>query len=114
MESFIKKYEKNVEIALEINLIKDGEYIVAYCPSLELSSFGKTEKEAKASFDEALDIFMEYCIEHGTLEKNLLNLGWSLRKLPTVKYEPPKIKAGKNSLKAAHSTFKERVSIPVC
>ena len=114
MRNLIKKDEKSVQVALEINLIEDGDYIVAYCPSLELSSFGKTEIEAKESFDEALKIFMEYCIEHGTLEKNLLNLGWSLRKLPTVKYAPPKPgKKSKYSFKTKRSSFSEQVSIPV-
>ncbi len=113
MADLAKKKGKRVAVGLEVDLVQDGEYIVAYCPSLELSSFGKTNKEAKASFEEALNIFMEYCLEHGTLEKNLLNLGWSLRKLPTAKYEPPKIKAGKYPLKALRSSFKERVLIPV-
>jgi len=114
MSNFIKKDGESVQVVLEINLIEDGDYIVAYCPSLELSSFAKTESEAKESFDEALKIFMEYCIEHSTLEKNLLNLGWSLRKLPTIKYEQPKKrKSGNYSLKAKRSTFSERISIPV-
>ena len=114
MRNFIKKDSESVQVALEINLIEDGDYIVAYCPSLELSSFGKSDTEAKESFDEALKIFMEYCIENGTLEKNLLNLGWSLRKLPTVKYEPPiRRTSSRYSLKAKRSTFRERVSIPL-
>ena len=82
MAYLVKKNENPVIVRLEVDLIRDGKYIVAYCPSLELTSFGKTNKEAKKSFEEALNIFLEYSLEHGTLETNLLNLGWNTRRIP--------------------------------
>jgi len=51
-----------VEASVEVQLIKDGDYIVSYCPALELSSFGDSEEDAKKGFEEALSIFLMNCI----------------------------------------------------
>ena len=72
-----------VKLKILVQLIEDGDYITAYAPSLEVSSYAKTKKEAKKRFHEALDIFLDYTIKNGTLEKVLLDLGWTLRKKPT-------------------------------
>lgn len=74
-------------------IVKEGDYFVAYCPPLELSSYGKTEAEARAAFEEAMQIFVEETERKGTLEKVLLNLGWTLRKKPTPEYQPPQLQA---------------------
>ena len=65
-----------VEASVEVQLIKDGDYIVSYCPALELSSFGNDEEDAKKGFEAALNIFFDELHKRGTLEKVLLNLGW--------------------------------------
>lgn len=49
-----------VELSLEVQLIKEGDYIVAYCPSLELSSYGDSEEDAKTAFEEVLKIFIDH------------------------------------------------------
>lgn len=72
-------YTKVVPSTITVMLYEQGDYIVAYCPSLDLSSYDKTQEGAKAAFQEALDIFLEYCEENGTLEQNLVACGWNLR-----------------------------------
>ena len=113
MKNYIAAVNKNtVELSVEVALIKEGDYIVAYCPALELSSFGDTEQDAQQAFEEALEIFLEETSARGTLEKVLLDLGWGLRKLPDVEYTPPV----NYSLKypgSIQSKFKEVLSIPV-
>jgi len=103
-----------VNVFLEVDLYKQGDYIVSYCPALELSSFGITEDEAKEGFEGALHTFIADTHERGTLERVLLDLGWSLRKLPIVNYQPPvnkvRTKARTTSL---IRTFNEKVAIPV-
>jgi predicted RNase H-like HicB family nuclease len=103
-----------VNVLLEVDLFKEGDYIVSYCPALELSSFGLTEDEAKEGFEGALHTFISDTHEKGTLERVLLDLGWSLTKIPTVKYQPP---IAKVRTKARNSslirTFNEKVAIPV-
>lgn len=103
-----------VNVSVEVELIKQGDYIVSYCPALELSSFGLTEDEAKEGFEGALHTFLQDTHAKGTLERVLLNLGWSLRKLPIVKYKPPtkKIRT-KNRNSSFIRSFNESVAIPV-
>jgi predicted RNase H-like HicB family nuclease len=102
-----------VEAFVEVQLIKDGDYVVSYCPALELSSFGKDEEDAKEGFEEALNIFIDELHKRGTLEKVLLNLGWGLRKLPFPSFVPPEEKYLKTHPLGVNKSFNEKVSIPV-
>jgi predicted RNase H-like HicB family nuclease len=70
--------KKIISADVTVMLYQQGDYVMAYCPALELSSYGKTEQEATAAFREALDIFLEYCGEQGTLEQNLIACGWDI------------------------------------
>lgn len=38
---------------------KEGRYYVAQCLNVDVSSFGKTRKEALANLDEALELYFE-------------------------------------------------------
>lgn len=38
---------------------KEGRYFVAQCLNVDISSFGKTKKEALAALDEALELYFE-------------------------------------------------------
>lgn len=38
---------------------KEGKHYVAQCLNVDVSSFGKTEKEALCSLDEALELYFE-------------------------------------------------------
>ncbi|MBC8499231.1 MAG: type II toxin-antitoxin system HicB family antitoxin [Candidatus Atribacteria bacterium] len=38
---------------------KEGKYYVAQCLNIDVSSFGKTKKEALANLDEALELYLE-------------------------------------------------------
>jgi predicted RNase H-like HicB family nuclease len=38
---------------------KEGEYYVALCLNVDVSSFGKTKKEALSALDEALELYFE-------------------------------------------------------
>lgn len=82
---------KEIKLKLLVGILKEDEYFVAYCPAFDLSGYGYTEKEAKTSFEKNVEIFLEETVEKGTLEKVLLNLGWTLRKKPSVIFEPPNI-----------------------
>ena len=49
---------------------------MAYCPPLDLSTQGKTQEEAKRNLIEASELFLISCIERGTLEMALKELGF--------------------------------------
>lgn len=38
---------------------KEGKYFVAQCLNVDISSFGKTKKEALKNLEEALDLYFE-------------------------------------------------------
>ncbi|MGD1046995.1 MAG: hypothetical protein ABR936_16960, partial [Bacteroidota bacterium] len=82
MKSTIRKQQGSIEVELEVLISKEGDYFVSYCPALELSSYGNTEKEARKSFDEALDIFVEETSKKGSLEEFLKKIGWTLQQNP--------------------------------
>ena len=62
----IRKSAKSVEVQVDVVLIKEGDFFVALCPSLNVSSYGHTEKEARSAFDEALHIFIDALTCYGT------------------------------------------------
>ena len=84
---------KSFEVGVTVLVLREEQYYVAYCPALELSSYGETEQEARSAFEEAITIFIEETDKKGTLEKVLLKLGWSLQQVPELKYKPPELLA---------------------
>lgn len=87
----IQKKRNTIKADVEVLIIKEDETYVAYCPALDLSSYGETEKKALHAFGSALNIFFDEIQRKGTLERILLKLGWSLRQHPQPIYEPPKM-----------------------
>ncbi|OGM92636.1 hypothetical protein A2333_00310 [Candidatus Wolfebacteria bacterium RIFOXYB2_FULL_49_7] len=47
------------KIDLKIAIWKEGKYYVAQCLNVDISSFGKTKKEALENLDEALALYFE-------------------------------------------------------
>lgn len=75
-------------MTLPLTIIKEGKMFVAYTPALDLSTAGKTEKDARRMFREVVAIFMEEIIKAGTVEDVLTGLGW---KKEQEKWNPPQL-----------------------
>ena len=73
----IKKSAKDLEVEIEVLLVKEGDYWVSYAPSLKLSSYGDSKDEAKRGFSEVLQIFMDDTVRKGTLAALLRAYNWS-------------------------------------
>ena len=73
----IKKSAKDLEVEIEVLLVKEGDYWVSYAPSLKLSSYGDSKDEAKRGFSEVLQIFMDDTVRKGTLAALLPAYNWS-------------------------------------
>ncbi len=58
------------------------------CPELNVSSFGDTIDEAKASLKEAIETFVEECEIMGTLEEVLEEAGFDKRLEPSEVWMP--------------------------
>ena len=78
--------DNNINASISVYLFKDGRYISAYSPSLNLCAAGNTADEAQAEFHEVLKEYLEFCIEKGTLEADLITHGW---KVKHNRYTPP-------------------------
>ena len=111
----IQKTAKSVGVQVDVVLVKKGEFFVGLCPSLNVSSYGHTEKEAKVAFDEALQIFITETDKKGNLEKELLKNGWILQQHLNLSYTPPKLSVFPNgdAYKKSKLKFKEKIALPL-
>jgi len=66
---------------LKIEIFKEDDVYAALAPELNVSSFGETIDEAKASLKEAIEAFVEECEQMGTLEDVLEESGFRKVKL---------------------------------
>lgn len=73
---------------LSVVIMKQGKRFVAHSPALDLSTSGKSEKDARKRFQEIVQVFFEEVIEAGTLKKVLTELGWQMK---NNHLEPPTI-----------------------
>jgi hypothetical protein len=67
---------------LGLVFFKEDHVFFVYAPNLDVCGYGLTEKEARHSFLETFEAFLEYTKKNKSLEGELLRLGWE--KLPTV------------------------------
>jgi hypothetical protein len=68
----------NVKLSL-IEFEEDGLYFI-YSPALDLTGYGKTEKEAKQSYNLAIEEFLKYTTHKETILQELERLGWTISK----------------------------------
>jgi len=108
---FIKKTMDSITLGINFIIVQEENQFIAYCPALELSSYGDNMEQARKRFEEEIEIFFEETAHRGTLEKYLLKLGWTLTQKPKPKYDPPL--DIKNKYPNPVSSFTERVAIPV-
>lgn len=73
---------------LPVLITKQNKRFVAYTPALDISTSGKSEKDAKEKFVELAGLFLEEIIEAGTADDVLSELGW--KKVQRI-WTPPKI-----------------------
>ncbi len=68
----------NVKLSL-IEFEEDGLYFI-YSPALDLTGYGKTEEDAKESYDLAMEEFLTYTAHKKTAFEVLEGLGWTISK----------------------------------
>lgn len=69
-----------VTVGANVLLWKEDGLHYAFAPSLDITGYGKTEAEAKRSFEVMLDEFLDYTHNKGTIFKELERLGWTVNK----------------------------------
>ena len=66
----------NVKLSL-IEFEEDGLHFV-YSPALDLTGYGVTEKDARDSYNIAMEEFLKYTSNKTTINKELKRLGWTI------------------------------------
>ncbi|MDO8520890.1 MAG: hypothetical protein Q7S52_02130 [bacterium] len=66
----------NLSFTLPVLITKQGKRFVAYTPALDISTSGKSEKDAKSKFFELANLFLEEIVDRGTANDVLAELGW--------------------------------------
>ncbi|GAA4013741.1 hypothetical protein GCM10022408_28570 [Hymenobacter fastidiosus] len=69
---------KVMEVGLSLLSYREEELHVIFSPALDMFGYGHSDKEARASFDETLQEFLRYTRNKGSLQDELLRLGWKL------------------------------------
>ncbi len=91
-----------------------GNRWVTGCPALDLFSQGKTKEEAKRCLEEAIEIWVEDCLERGTLDSALREVGFH-------KVHPSTLRPGQEHIvvrpvqeqeESAEDSFNVHLSIP--
>ncbi|MDR1113493.1 MAG: type II toxin-antitoxin system HicB family antitoxin [Candidatus Margulisbacteria bacterium] len=65
---------------------EDEDTIIAACPTLDISTCGKTLEEARKNFTELVELFFEEATNMGTLDQVLADCGW--KKYNNKYFEP--------------------------
>lgn len=63
---------------IEFYIYEDGGVFMAYCPALDLATSGKTYIDAVTNFYECFQLYVETCLEFGTLHDDLIAHGWKM------------------------------------
>jgi hypothetical protein len=79
---------KNILFTLPVVITKQGKRFVAYTSALDISTSGKSQKDAQKRFGELAHLFLEEIIEAGTVGDVLSELGW---KKAQKKWTPPEV-----------------------
>lgn len=95
------KVEIRAQFTLFGQIKHEGDWYIAHCPPLDISTQGKTFLEAKNNLIEASELFFISCFERGTLDQALRELGF----IPMKQYEP-------RQAKVKGSIFRMEIPIP--
>lgn len=81
--------KNEVQCKLPLILFQEDDVFITYCPALDLSGYGNSEKESNNAFEEVLSEYFRYTINKKTLAIDLKKLGWILRKNLRKPISPP-------------------------
>ncbi len=77
-----------MEVTYNYFTFKEGQVYIAYAPQLDLSSCGKTQREAGRMLKKAVKLFIEEAQRMGTLREILIESGYNERDNGVWTYPP--------------------------
>lgn len=69
----------NVNVKVVVLYFMEKDVHIVYSPHLDVSGYGKTEADAKSSFNLCLGEFLDYSTKKKSLHNELVKLGWTLK-----------------------------------
>jgi predicted RNase H-like HicB family nuclease len=69
---------------VEVTFRPSGKYWIGSCPSLDVNTQGESFERAQENLKEALALFIESCLNRGTLEEVLGRAGYSKVQIRSV------------------------------
>jgi len=85
------KKQTGTNIKLPLIVFEEDGTVVCYCPALDLAGTGYSEKEAIDSYKYVIAEYFDHTIHAKTLEKDLLRLGWQIKKNLHKSIVPPAV-----------------------
>lgn len=82
----IRITDDSVDLSVSVFLFREDETYIAYCPSLDISGYDKTEEGAKADLEYMLKSWAKEQLTNGTIREDLEVHGWKVGS--TVAREP--------------------------
>jgi predicted RNase H-like HicB family nuclease len=58
-------------------LKREGDWYIAHCPPLDITTQGRTQAEARRNLIEASELFLISCLERRSLDQALRELGFT-------------------------------------
>ena len=106
---------REYHFSIEFFIFQENGTFIAYSPALDLSSSAETYNEAISNFYEMFQLYVESCVESGTLQEDLQAHGWKLHK-KSKSLQPPSFsvlmkKPEMKKLLESHINF-ERIVTP--
>lgn len=80
----------NLKAHLDLYSFLDNGIHIIYCPALDMSGYGNSEDEARASFEEVFTNSIKYMVNKNTLHQDLRKHGWNVRGKKSHDLKSPK------------------------
>ena len=77
-----------IKVQLPVLVFQEGESYLAFCPALNLSTYGDSVTDVKIAFVDVIKSYLEDGIKMGTLEQDLIAHGWQMQLNKKIA-EPP-------------------------
>lgn len=76
----IGKKGERISVNTPIVIFEQNNCKIIFSPTLEIYGYGNNEKEAKQSFKNNVEEFINYTINKGTFTSELKRMGWEYKK----------------------------------
>ncbi|MFZ1728903.1 MAG: hypothetical protein WBQ23_07715 [Bacteroidota bacterium] len=84
---YILQGDGEIRAVLDVLILKNEKVFVAYCPGLNLSTYGDNEDDVQSAFEDAVEIFFKDTHTMGSLDRVLTKLGWKAHQIPVSRFE---------------------------